>query len=90
MSTFFCKYFSTALEYFRENGGAMHHYYEKTGLWWEVMPYDELAELLENDKTVRHATVMALRAGGMNNNEIDRELEDWIEVPTHVLRDQTP
>lgn len=69
--------FPEALAYFRKVGGAMNvHQYN--GNTWEVEEYpEELAERISC--TPREATAQALRVGGMEWDDIAKELDGWNE-----------
>lgn len=73
--------FNEALESFRLSGGAMN-YDGMTGVW-SVGEYQEIKEFSE--ATPREQTEYALAEGGLSDEQIDKELEDWEDEPSAIF-----
>lgn len=70
--------FQAALAAWREHGGAMlsDSFGERK---WYTYDGDAIAEMINEDETPRSATITALQAGGMSEEEIAQEMEGWVD-----------
>jgi predicted phosphoadenosine phosphosulfate sulfurtransferase len=81
--------FSEALEVFRNDGGAMyyvkpHTFTTETGKQsapesWYVGDPDKITEMIPANCTLKEASEYALSKGGMTEEQIAKEMEEWVD-----------
>jgi hypothetical protein len=79
------EHFADALEEFHANGGAMmfHQATNEGPSLWQVMDAGDMKscypDAIERGQSVRAITEHALNEGGLSQEEIAIEMQDWIE-----------